>query len=209
MLTLSHCGANLAGNSCAQLTCLSACAIEIGSWGTGISQMQIARILFVAFAAASLAGCGASLPGMSTGSLFGGGAKVAPTTVDRNNDPVERTMDVAATSARAIKCGYNFDPTKLKNDFLTSQTAANPADASKLTQIYDASFNTVSKAIAANADYCSASRTTKIKLALNRHLAGDYTPSPPEPKGDDGSLLGSWKSSSPEGHGADMKAVFE
>lgn len=207
MLIPSHCGANFAGNSRAQLTCRSACAIGIGVGGRGITQMQIARILFVAFAAASLAGCGASLPSMSTGSLFGGGAKAA-SPVDRNNDPIERTMDVAATSARAIKCGYNFDPTKLKNDFLASQTAANPADAAKLTQIYDASFNTVSKAVAANADYCSAARTAKLKFALNRHLAGDYTPSPPEPK-DDSSLFGSLKSSSPEGHGADMKAVFE
>lgn len=169
--------------------------------------MNIARFLFVAFASASLAGCGTSLSNGTTGSLFGGGAKAA-STVDRNNDPVERTMDVAATSARALKCGYNFDPTKLKNDFLASQTAANPADAAKLTQVYDASFNTVSKAVAANADYCSAEKTAKIKFALNRHLAGDYTPSPAEPK-EDNSLFGGWGNSSPDGHGADMKAVFE
>jgi hypothetical protein len=170
--------------------------------------MQIARILFVAVTAVSLGGCGASLSNGTTGSLFGGSAKAA-NPVDRNNDPVERTMDVAATSARALKCGYNFDPAKLKSDFLTSQTAANPAGAAKLTQIYDASFSTVSKAVSANADYCSAERTKKIKFALNRHLAGDYTPSPPEPKDDD-SLFGGWgKESSPDGHGADMKAVFE
>jgi hypothetical protein len=168
--------------------------------------MQVARILFVAFAAASLAGCGASLPKLTTGSLFGGGAK-ATSAVDRNNDPVERTMDVAATSARALKCGYNFDPIKLKTNFLTTQAAGNPADTAKLTQIYDASFNSVSKAVAANAGYCSPDRTAKIKLALNRHLAGDYTPSPPEPQ-DDSSLFGSWTASSPDGHGADMQEVF-
>lgn len=169
--------------------------------------MQITRILFIACAAGSLAGCGASLSKVTTGSLFAGGAKAA-STVDRNNDPVERTMDVAATSARALKCGYNFDPIKLKNDFLKMQTAGNPADTAKLTQIYDASFNSVSKAVSANADYCSADRTAKIKLALNRHLAGDYTPSPPEPK-DDSGLFGGWgKSSSPDGHGADMQEVF-
>lgn len=170
--------------------------------------MQIARIIFVAFAAASLGGCGASLSNMSTGSLFGGSPAKAANPIDRDNDPVERTMDVAATSARALKCGYNFDPVKLKTNFLTTQTAANPADAAKLTQIYDASFNSVTKAVSANADYCSAERTAKIKLALNRHLAGDYTPSPSEPKEDD-SLFGGWGGSSPDGHGADMKAIFE
>jgi hypothetical protein len=118
-------------------------------------------------------------------------------------------MDVAATSARAIKCGYNFDPTKLKNQFLATQTAADPASAEKLTQIYDATFNGVSKAITdKGSDYCSAEKTERIKLALNRHLAGDFTPSPPEAAEPDG-LFGSWGGSTPDGHGADMKQIFE
>jgi hypothetical protein len=167
--------------------------------------MQTARILFVALVAASLGGCGASLPKLTTGAVFGGKAE-AP--IDRNNDPATRTMDVAATSARAIKCGYNFDPAKLKSNFLTAQSAGNPADLPKLTQIYDTSFNTVSKALVEKPDYCTAEKTTKIKTALNRHLAGDFTPSPPEAVEDD-SLFGSWGQSSPEGHGADMKAVFQ
>jgi hypothetical protein len=169
--------------------------------------MQIARILFVAVTAAALGGCGASLPKLSTGSLFGAKAESNP--IDRNNDPATRTMDVAATSARAVKCGYNFDPAKLKNNFLTTQSGANPADLPKLTQIYDTSFNTVSKALVSKPDYCTADKTAKIKTALNRHLAGDFTPSPPEPVEDD-SRFGGWgKESSPEGHGADMKAVFQ
>jgi hypothetical protein len=170
--------------------------------------MQIARLFIVALAAACLGGCGASLPKLTTGSLFGGGAKAA-NAIDRDNDPVTRTMDVAATSARAIKCGYNFDPAKLKSNFLATQTANAPGDLPKLTEIYDKSFNGVSKALAEKPDYCTAEKTAKIKLALNRHLAGDYTPSPPEPVEDD-SLFGGWgKESSPDGHGADMKAVFE
>jgi hypothetical protein len=169
--------------------------------------MQIARILFVGLTAASLGGCGASLPKLTTGSLFGTKAEAPP--IDRNNDPATRTMDVAATSARAIKCGYNFDPAKLKSNFLSTQSAGNPADLPKLTQIYDASFNTVSKALVEKPDYCTAEKTAKIKLALNRHLAGDYTPSPPEPAEDD-SLFGDWsKGSSPEGHGANMQQVFQ
>jgi hypothetical protein len=167
--------------------------------------MQIARMLFVGLAAASLGGCGASLPKLSTGSLFG--AKTE-NPIDRDNDPATRTMDVAATSARAIKCGYNFDPSKLKNSFLTTQSAGNPGDLPKLTQIYDASFNTVSKALADKPDYCTAEKTAKIKLALNRHLAGDYTPSPPEPVEDD-SLFGGWGKSTPDGHGANMQQMMQ
>ncbi|AGK57687.1 hypothetical protein HYPDE_30063 [Hyphomicrobium denitrificans 1NES1] len=167
--------------------------------------MQIARMLFVGLAAASLGGCGASLPKLSTGSLFG--AKTE-TPIDRDNDPATRTMDVAATSARAIKCGYNFDPAKLKTSFLTTQSAGNPADLPKLTQIYDASFNTVSKALVDKPDYCTSEKTAKIKLALNRHLAGDYTPSPPEPVEDD-SLFGGWGQPSPDGHGANMQQMMQ
>ena len=170
--------------------------------------MRIARILFASLMTASLGGCGASLPKLSTGSLFG--AKTE-NPIDRNNDPATRTMDVAATSARAMKCGYNFDPAKLKNNFLTTQSAANPGDLPKLTQIYDASFNTVSKALVDKPDYCSAEKTTRIKMALNRHLAGDFTPSPPEVVEDD-SLFGGWgKSSSSdgsEGHGANLQDMI-
>jgi len=168
--------------------------------------MQIARILFVALAAATLGGCGASLPKLSTGSLFGAKTEIP---IDRNNDPSTRTMDVAATSARALKCGYNFDPAKLKNNFLATQSGGNPAEMPKLTQIYDASFNTVSKALVAKPDYCTAEKTAKIKTALTRHLAGDYTPSPPEPVEDDSLFGGLGGGSSPEGHGADMKAIFQ
>lgn len=170
--------------------------------------MKIARILFVGLMAASLGGCGASLPKLSTGSLFGAKQE---NPIDRDNDPATRTMDVAATSARAIKCGYNFDPAKLKNNFLTTQSAANPTDLPKLTQIYDASFNTVSKALVSKPDYCSAEKTARIKLALNRHLAGDFTPSPPEAVEDD-SLFGGWgkssSSSSSGNQGANMQDMM-
>ena len=69
-------------------------------------------------------------------------------------------MEVGATSARAIKCGYNFDPAKLKNQFLTAETAANPADAAKLLRSTILTFNGISKALAAKgADYCSKAKT--------------------------------------------------
>ncbi|CAA2139836.1 hypothetical protein [Hyphomicrobium sp. ghe19] len=174
--------------------------------------MKHVKIFLVAVSTAALGGCGASLPSLSTGSLLGGGSKAAAENANPN-DPVARTMDVAATSARALKCGYNFDPAKLKNQFLSSEAAANPPDAAKLTQVYDTAFNGVSKSLAEKgADYCSELKVAKIKLALTRHLAGDYTPSPPEPVEEEG-LLSGWgggggSNSSDEG-GARMKQVFE
>lgn len=168
--------------------------------------MKSLKIFFVAASAAALGGCGASLPSLpTTGSLLGTQPKVNP------NDPLTRTMDVAATSARAIKCGYNFDPAKLKNQFISAETAANPADAVKFAQVYDTAFNGVSKALAEKgADYCTPLKVARIKLALTRHLNGDYTPAPPEPSEDGGGLLSGWGGeSSSTGKGANMQDMFQ
>ena len=167
--------------------------------------MKIESIIVSLSLAAFLGGCGASLPGFTTGSLFGGN-KPAPVA---QNDAVSRAMDVGATSARAIKCGYNFDAAKLRGQYLAAETVNNPADADKLGKVYDASFNGVSKALAEKGDeYCSGDKTARIKAALTRHLAGDYTPSPPEVAQDE-SLFSDWGSSSPDGKGANMTGMLE
>ena len=151
---------------------------------------------FAAVAALALAGCGASLPGTTTGSLFGGSAPAAPAPVQ--NDPTARALQVGTVAARAQKCGYNFDPTKLRTQFLSSESAllANPADADKLGQIYDTAYRGVGKAVAGEGEgYCSPQKTARIKAALTRHLSGDYTPDAPEPVVEEPGLFGSSSSS--------------
>lgn len=156
----------------------------------------------MALAVTSLAGCGASLPGISTGSLFGAStaATAAPTAPVIANDPTSRAVQVGRTAARAQKCGFNFDQTKLRTQFLASESASltTAADSDKLAQSFDASYRGVAKAISAQGeDYCTAQKSQAIKTALTRHLAGDYTPSPPEPVvEDDGGLFGGFGSSS-------------
>lgn len=132
-----------------------------------------------------LAGCGASIPGLSTSALTG--AKPA----EAQNDPASRALQVGSTSARALKCGFNFDPVKLRSQFLAAEAAANPAGAGNLERIYDTGFNGVSKAVSGVGEsYCTDAKIAGVKAALTRHLAGDYTPPPPAPAEDDG-LLGS------------------
>jgi hypothetical protein len=172
-------------------------------------RMRIAGLCLLALAAASLGGCGASLPSLTTGTLFGGGAK-ADAKPAIKNDPVSRAMDVAATSARAIKCGYNFDPAKLKNQYLAAETASDPAEAPKLNQVYDVTFSGVSKALATKGnEYCSKEKTARIKTALNRHLAGDYTPSPPENAPEEASLFGGGGGNTSSETPFNTKAPFE
>ena len=64
-----------------------------------------------------LAACNAA-PLLQTGSL-------APTAAEAPPKPatsVDRALSVAATSARAQKCGYYFDPNGLRANFLAAET---------------------------------------------------------------------------------------
>lgn len=182
--------------------------------GVGAFPMRNAKVILVAVATVSLGGCGASLPKLpTTGSLLGGSNPVAKENRDPN-DPVARAMGVAATSARALKCGYNFDPAKLKSQFLASEAASAPTLGDKLSGVYDTAFSGVTKAISTKEQeeqYCTPDRTTRIKDALNRNLAGDYTPPPSEAPEDTGGLFSGWgsNSSDPDATSEKMKQVFE
>jgi multidrug resistance efflux pump len=141
------------------------------------------RSKFVAVAATlvalggALGGCSGG-GGLTTGSLFGSSeaAKVAAA------QPVvtsgDRVVQVAAVSARAAKCGFNFDPTGLKTSFMTAE-AAQAADQSALDKTereYDTIRSKVATAISKEPDFCSEAKTRDIKADLTRHLAGDFTP---------------------------------
>ena len=168
--------------------------------------MKVAH-LTLALVATALAGCsGAS--GITTGSLFGTGAKPAADTTPVN-DPTMRAFQVGTVSARAIKCGFNFDPAKLKTNYLAYERAmAGPgADMSKIEKIYDVSFNGVAKAVAGEADYCTPEKTQTIKADLARHLAGDYTPSPPKAAPPEEGLFSGWGGGGGD-DGAGMKTTL-
>lgn len=172
--------------------------------------MRIQALVAAIVTAIVISGCGASIGNMTTGSLFGGGSAgtAAPAVAQVVNDPTARAMQVGTTSARAQKCGFNFDPVRLRSQFLAAESPAltNPADAAKLSQIYDTSVNGLSKAVAGQGqDYCSAGKTRIIKEALNRHLAGDYTPAPPEPVEVESGIFGDLGSPSSPGIDHTMK----
>ena len=130
-------------------------------------------------AAASLAGCsgaGSDSSALTTGSIFSSPAKaaVAPALPAA---PEVRPTAVAMTSARAARCGFYFDPAKLRQSFLTAQSASGvkPEDLAKVQQTYDGTYARFSKALATDEGFCSEAQVADIKLDLNRHLAGDFT----------------------------------
>jgi hypothetical protein len=135
-----------------------------------------------------LAGCSSS-GGMSTASILGndpaptppaaaGAPAAASTPAPRVSDPTARAFFVGSVSARATKCGYNFDDAKLKTSFLSYETSNGlPSDqAPKIAQIFDVARNGVTKAAADDPNYCNDKKTRQIKADLTRVLAGDYEP---------------------------------
>ena len=50
------------------------------------------------------------------------------------------------------------------------------ADLGKVERIYDTGYRGVMTAAAKDPNYCNSKRTTVIKTALNKALAGDYAP---------------------------------
>lgn len=136
--------------------------------------------------AASVAGCAeTALPSLSTGSLFGSKpdaqAAAAPQKPVLRNDPVARVLQVSRVAARAQRCGFQFDPAKLKGNFFVaegSQPGADAAAIAKLDQTYTVAYNATLKTISTDEDYCSEARLAHVKNDLMRHLAGDYAPSP-------------------------------
>lgn len=166
----------------------------MGPNGTDWGQAMKAAGFMLALAAAALAGCSAG-SGLTTGSLLGEDKPTAPVV-----DPSARAFQVGTASARAVKCGFNFDPAKLKLNYLAYEKQQAPGqDTSKVERVYDVSFNGVAKAVAAEGEYCSSAKTRQIKADLTRHLAGDYTPNAPKDAEEEG-LFSGWGggSSAPE-----------
>jgi hypothetical protein len=121
-----------------------------------------------------LAGCGTinKVRGKDGATNDAEAAKVKP------EDPLSRPIQVAWTSARAVRCGFLFDPAKLKASYMASESAAGADEykMKKLEHAYDYTFESVTAGIKDDANYCNKQRTTAIREALNRYLAGNYTP---------------------------------
>lgn len=127
--------------------------------------------LLTAVASLMLAACNAG-PLLQTGSL-----SPAATQAPKAATPMDRTLHIAATSARAQKCGYFFDPNTLRANFLAAeaQRGTPPETLAKLGPAYDYTNRTVAGKIADSQTYCSSeARTAQIKGSLNQALAGNF-----------------------------------
>lgn len=136
---------------------------------------RLGTLLIVLLIAASVGACSLG-SGLSTGSVLGGaqanaGAAAVPPPLTAN----DRAVQVAATSARAERCGFNFNPDKLRDTFLAAEVAI-PGAPADLPKQYDVTRKSVIAAIVQDEGYCTEGRTKVIKGDLVRHLAGDFSP---------------------------------
>lgn len=125
-----------------------------------------------------LAGCSSGSAGLSTGALFGtsdSSKSAAPVVAPET--PADRALHVGATTARAKRCGYVFDPNSVRSAYLAfevSQGAATDTLA-RTEKEFDYTVQSVGKNIAGNEDYCSDEQTSVIKRDLTNVLAGNFS----------------------------------
>jgi hypothetical protein len=130
-------------------------------------------------AAAVLAGgCG----GGTSGLLGGASAADAPGGLS-NDNPQARPVAVAWTAARAQRCGFFFDPARLRAAYLSYEAGqTQPDQLAKTEKLYDSTYKAIRERVATDPEYCSETKTAEIKADLKRHLAGDFTPNFPKAK---------------------------
>ncbi|MEQ8822807.1 MAG: hypothetical protein RIC14_00360 [Filomicrobium sp.] len=148
------------------------------------------RTALLGAVAIMVAGCSGG-PSLTTGSLFGGGEKPAPPSPTSNNTPTGRALHVGRIAARATHCGYNFDAAALRSNYLAAEAASGlaVADLARVERIYDTGYRGTLGSVTKDPKYCNTARTKVIKTALNKALAGDYSP-PPRKVEADGGIFG-------------------
>ena len=100
-----------------------------------------------------------------------------------NDSPMARPIAVAWTSARAQRCGFYFDPGKLRASYLAYEARqSNGEQLAKSEQSYDTTFKVIRERVSADPEYCTDKKGAEIKADLQRHLKGDFTPNFPKPK---------------------------
>ena len=127
-----------------------------------------------------LAACGNSASGLTTGANPTSGE--LPVALS-NEDPLARPVAVAWTSARAQRCGFYFDATKLRASYLAYEAKQSSGEQlAKAERSYDSTLKVIRDRVSSDPDYCIDRKGNEIKGDLQRHLAGDFTPKLPQAK---------------------------
>lgn len=124
-----------------------------------------------------LSACGTVSSLGGGGGNDGGGASTGLASFTRGSkDALERPTRVGWTSARASRCGFVFDPARLRASYLSyEQSAGNsPKQMQKIQEAYDYALESVASEANKDPNYCTRQRVDEIRADLNRYLAGDF-----------------------------------
>ncbi|HEX4893968.1 MAG TPA: hypothetical protein VFV47_11815 [Hyphomicrobiaceae bacterium] len=136
---------------------------------------QALSVLSLAMMAGLAAACSSGSPSsILTGSTSTAPAPASPPVAAT---PVDRATLAATTAAQAARCGYNFDPGRLRAGYLTYEAAQGTAapELASLEKLYDTTRGRISAAIGSAEEFCVEETTDKIKRDLTRNLAGDFS----------------------------------
>jgi hypothetical protein len=177
--------------------------------------LRSAALLLIA--SLPLGACGSSgtttsaalLSPQATGSLMPTGSVASQAATP--GDPTDRALQVAATSARASRCGFYFDAGKLRAQFLAAEAAQgdSPEVLQKVERAYDYAHASVADATAKDASYCTDGKAAVIKADLNRHLAGDFSSRAKKAEPSTGLLAGLGELTSNNDTSFDPKKYFD
>ena len=144
---------------------------------------QVLASLLAIAGTALHAGCSNSAGGLLTTGSAPSLPADAPGNIS-NEDPMARPVGVAWTAARAKRCGFFFDPAKLKINYLEYERThgATGEQLANFEKSYDTTYRVTSDRVSADSDYCTERKGLDIKADLQRYLAGDYTPNLPKAK---------------------------
>jgi len=150
-------------------------------------------------AATALAACSSGTSLLSTGST-----QPAIAAAPQPATPRDRATYAAATVAEAAKCGYNFDPVRLRANYVAweTQQGTPPQELAQLEQVYDTTRNRLSAGITKTEDFCTDDQTEKIKRNLSKQLAGDFSAPARKPE------IPWWQNTKNEPAPIDREAIF-
>ena len=121
----------------------------------------------------SLVACSGRLAGLTSTQTKA--APAAPVST-----PSARAVQVAWTAASARYCAFGLNPQKLKSDYLAWERTQGASDevVQNLDTTYDKAFLTFYDKVKGTPGYCNKAKIEEIRPEINRHLAGNYEPSP-------------------------------
>ncbi len=133
--------------------------------------MAVRPSLVLIFICAGLSACGGRLGGNSSA----GTQAARPTST-----APQRAVQVAWTAASARYCAFGLNPQKLKSNYLAWERSqgASEETAQNLGTTYDKAFLTFFNKVKETPGYCSKAKIEEIRPEINRHLAGNYEPTP-------------------------------